>query len=383
MATATDPRERPPASDLRRSHFLAGLLGALVVALPLLGLALGGALHTGSGDSGSGAAAAGSPVAAAARAPEPAPAAAAAPARSATDVSALYERVSPGVVSVEVTTAEGGGTGSGFVLDRDGYILTNDHVVDGAQTVRVRFADSGAGGVTARVVGVDPSTDLALLKIDPAGRKLTPLTLGSSKGLKVGQPAIAIGSPFRLEGTLTTGVISALGRSIQAPNDFSIDNVVQTDAAINPGNSGGPLLDATGKVVGINAQIATSSQSSSGVGFAIPIDTAKGVLTQLKTGREIKRGYLGIQTADAATGTGAVIASVVPGGPAAHSGLRAGDRIVSIGDSPVAQADDVAAAIAAVKPGREVKLTVQRSGGGRRTVAVTLGARPAQAGSPG
>ncbi len=374
MATAP-PTRAPRTSDLRRSHFFAGLLGALVIALPIFGLAIGGAFTTSSDTSGAGAAAAGGPAAAAA----PSSAPAAAPARSATDVSALYERVSPGVVSVEVTTAGGGGTGSGFVLDREGYILTNDHVVDGAQSVRVRFADSGAGGVTARVAGVDPSTDLALLKIDAGDRKLTPLALGSSKDLKVGQPAIAIGSPFRLEGTLTTGVISALGRSIEAPNNFSIDNVVQTDAAINPGNSGGPLLDASGKVVGINAQIATSTQSNSGVGFAIPIDTAKQVLAQLKTGQAIKRAYLGIETSDPDTGSGAVVAGVVPGGPADAAGLQAGDRVLSIDGKAVSKSGDVAAAVAGLKPGRDVKLALRR-GDGERSLTITLGTRPARAG---
>jgi putative serine protease PepD len=369
MATNAPTRPSAPKGDSRRSHFLAGLLGALVVALPILGLAIGGAFTT---SSGAGAAAAGPSVAAAARAP------AAAPARSATDVSDLYERVSPGVVSIEVTTAGGGGTGSGFVLDRDGYILTNDHVVDGAQTVRVHFADSGAGGVAARVTGVDPSTDLALLKIDAGDRTLTPLALGSSKDLKVGQPAIAIGSPFRLEGTLTTGVISALGRSITAPNNFSIDNVVQTDAAINPGNSGGPLLDANGRVVGINAQIATNTQSNSGVGFAIPIDTAKQVLAQLKTGREIKRGYLGIQTGDAETGTGAIVGPVVPGGPADQAGLRSGDRVVAVGKHPVSAAADVAAAVASLKPGDRVSIAVRRAGTERK-LTVKLGERPNRA----
>ena len=367
MATATSAREPSRASDLSRSHFLAGLLGALVVALPILGLAIGGAFSSTKTVTTS----------------ESAPAAtalpsnvAAAPARSATDVAALYERVSPGVVQIEVQTGEGGGTGSGFVLDRDGYILTNDHVVDGAQSVQVRLGEGAPIG--ARVVGVDPSTDLALVKIDPAGHKLTPLALGSSKGLKVGQPAIAIGSPFRLEGTLTTGVVSALGRSIQAPNNFSIDNVIQTDAAINPGNSGGPLLDASGKVIGINAQIATSTQSNSGVGFAIPIDTAKQVLPQLKTGREIKRGYLGISTGDPGTGTGAIVGGVVPGGPADAAGLKQGDRIVAIGDDPVSQADNVASAIADMRPGREVKVTVKR-GSDERSLTVKLGTRPSQA----
>jgi len=354
------------APSSHRSNFLAALLGALVVALPIAGLAIGGAF---SSDSTTDATTAAEPVAAPA-------APAAAPARSATDVSALYERVSPGVVSVEVTSAEGAGTGSGFVLDRDGYILTNDHVVDGAQTVRVRF--STGAPVTAKVTGVDRSTDLALLKIDAGDRRLTPLALGSSKQLKVGQPAIAIGSPFRLEGTLTTGVISALGRSIKAPNDFSIDDVVQTDAAINPGNSGGPLLDASGRVVGINAQIATSTQANSGVGFAIPIDTAKSVLAQLKRGEQIERAYLGGQTGDAPTGVGAVVSGVVAGGPADDAGLREGDRLVSVGERTVTASDDVAAAISKLQPGDKVKIAVRR-GDGERTLTAALGTRPAQA----
>ena len=274
------------SADHRRSNFLAALLGALVVALPLAGLAIGGAFDSDD------------PVATAPQATATAPAAeTVAPARSATDVSALYERVSPGVVSVETRTGLGGGSGSGFVLDEEGYILTNEHVVDEARSVRVRF-EAGAP-VTARVVGADASSDLALLKIDPAAHKLKPLALGSSKGLKVGRPAIAIGSPYRLAGTLTTGVISALGRSITAPNNFPIDNAIQTDAAINPGNSGGPLLDGGGRVIGVNAQIATSTGANDGVGFAIPIDTAKQVIPELKAGREITRPYLGISTSDA------------------------------------------------------------------------------------
>jgi putative serine protease PepD len=355
----------------RRTHFLAGLLGALVIALPLMGLAIGGAFQTSGNNSAAG---------------TPAPVAptvttstgnVTAPARNVTDVSDLYSRVSPGVVSIDVTSAEGSGTGSGFVLDRNGYILTNDHVVDGAQTVSVHFGEGA--GINAQVIGADPSTDLALVKIDPAGRKLTPVVLGDSKGLKVGQPAIAIGSPFRLEGTLTTGVISALGRSIQSPNGFSIDNVIQTDAAINPGNSGGPLLDASGKVVGINAQIATSTQSNSGVGFAIPIDTAKTVLPQLKSGQTIKRAYLGVDTGPAVTGTGAVVGSVLPGGPADDAGLRAGDRILSVGGTKVSSPDDVASAVLKAKPGDEIKVGVQRSGDAQ-TLTVKLGTRPSQIG---
>jgi putative serine protease PepD len=355
--------------DRRRSNFLAALFGALVVALPLGGLALGGAF-----DSTTKTVTVAQAPAATVETTAPV-----APARSATDVSALYERVSPGVVSVEITSGTGSGTGSGFVLDGNGYILTNDHVVLGADSVRVRFPEGAPIG--AKVVGSDESTDLALLKIDPSAHPLTPLTLGSSKSLKVGQSAIAIGSPYRLQGTLTTGVISALGRSITAPNNFPIDNVVQTDAAINPGNSGGPLLDASGRVVGVNAQIATNTGSNDGVGFAIPIDTAKQVVPQLKAGKKITRPYLGVSTSDPVTGTGAVVERVVAGGPADRAGLRLGDRILAVGGNSISASADVASAVVAAKPGDDVKIKLRRSGS-ERTVTVKLGTRPAVA-SPG
>jgi S1-C subfamily serine protease len=353
------------SSEGRRSNFLAALFGALVVALPLGGLAIGGAFDSGNSVA----------LAPAVTTPTPATTTPVAAARSATDVSALYERVSPGVVSVETRSGLGGATGSGFVLDGDGYILTNDHVVDGANSVRVRFQEGSP--LSARVVGTDPSTDLALLKVASGSgdRRLTPLALGSSNALKVGQPAVAIGSPYGLQGTLTTGVISALGRSITAPNNFPIDNVVQTDAAINPGNSGGPLLDASGRVVGVNAQIATNTGANDGVGFAIPIDTAKQVLPQLKTGREIKRAYLGVSTGDAETGTGAVVGNVVAGGPADDAGLRKGDRIVAIGNRTISKSSDVVSAIISRRPGDKVAVRVRR-GGSERTLTVKLGTRP-------
>ncbi len=349
-------------ADRRHSNFVAAMLGALAVAIPFGGLALAGVFDPQDDPQ---------PAATTATTTAPAPATSA---RSATDVSALYARVSPGVVSVETLTGTGGGTGSGFVLDDDGYILTNEHVVEGARSVRVRFTEGAP--VSARVVGADASSDLALLKIDPAGRDLTPLPLGSSKTLKVGQPAIAIGSPYRLEGTLTTGVISAIGRSIQSPNNFTIDGAVQTDAAINPGNSGGPLLDGSGRVIGINAQIASSSGANDGVGFAIAIDTAKEILPALKSGREIKRPFLGVSTGDARTGTGAVVASVVPGGPAADAGLQPGDRIVAIGGRRVTQSTDVSTAVTARKPGERIDVRISR-GGDERSLRVTLGTRPA------
>ncbi|MGH2942728.1 MAG: S1C family serine protease, partial [Solirubrobacteraceae bacterium] len=264
----------------------------------------------------------------------------------------------------------------GFVLDEDGYIVTNEHVVDGAARVRVRFPEGAP--VTARVVGSDTSSDLALLKIDGDSRALTPLALGSSKALKVGQPAIAIGSPYRLQGTLTTGVVSAIGRSIQSPNRFTIDGVVQTDAAINPGNSGGPLLDGAGRVIGVNAQIESNTGANDGVGFAIPIDTVKRLLPALKDGREIERPYLGVSTSDALTGTGAVVRGVIPGAPADDAGLRVGDRIVAIGGREVTRSTDVSSLIGAREPGAKVDVRIRR-GGAERTVRVTLGTRPDRA----
>jgi putative serine protease PepD len=194
----------------------------------------------------------------------------------------VYAGAKDSVAYISATQAQGQATGSGFVVSSDGKIVTNEHVVDGASRVTVRFGEHGKA-LPARVVGEDPSDDLAVLDVaDSAVAKITPLTLGSSSGLRVGQSAIAIGSPFGLSGTLTSGVVSALGRDIQSPNGHTISGVVQTDAAINPGNSGGPLLDASGQVIGINSQIATESGSNSGVGFAIPIDTVRRVLTNLE-----------------------------------------------------------------------------------------------------
>ncbi len=354
--------------DRHRSSFLAALLGALAVAIPFGALAIGGVF-----DSSQPAPSANAPAQSPGASSGDAAAEGSASPRTATDVSALYERVSPGVVSVETRTAGGGGTGSGFVLDEEGYILTNEHVVDGATSVRVRFTDGDP--VTARVVGGDTSSDLALLKVDPSASKLTPLPLGSSKDLKVGQPVIAIGSPYGLAGTLTTGVISAIGRSIQSPNRFTIDGVVQTDAAINPGNSGGPLLDADGRVIGINAQIASSSGANDGVGFAIAIDTAKELLPALKAGKTIKRPFLGVSTGNAPTGSGALVAQVVPDGPAAKAGIRKGDRIVAVGGKKVTQSTDVAPLVTSREPGEKVEITISRAGSERKVTA-TLGTRP-------
>lgn len=204
-------------------------------------------------------------------------------------VTDVYERDAAGVVLVEARIGEGGprglggvSTGSGFVLDREGFLLTNAHVVQDSEDVRVRFQEDGQG-VDAELVGADASTDLALLKVDPDEAKLRPLELGDSRAVRVGQRAIAFGNPFSVGRTLTTGIVSAVGREIQAPNGATIEGAIQTDASLNPGNSGGPLVDARGRVIGINSQIASGGgNSSAGVGFAIPIDTAKAAMARLR-----------------------------------------------------------------------------------------------------
>jgi S1-C subfamily serine protease len=327
----------------------------------------------------------------------------------------IYKRDAPGVVFVRSQIVQrtqspfdfglpqeqqGEATGSGFVVDQAGTILTNAHVVNGATKVTVQFQNKQS--VDAKVLGKDESTDLALLKVNPAGLKLTPLTLGSSKGVQVGDPAIAIGNPFGLERTLTTGVISAVQRTIQAPNNFQIDDVLQTDAPINPGNSGGPLIDATGKVIGINSQIATggsASQGSVGIGFAVPIDTAKQIIPDLKQSGRVDRGYLGIVSAtvdktlkdlNLPVDHGALVQSVAPGGPAAKAGIRAGDLPATLDNHPIQLGgdiitkiagkeirtkDDLQAAVADRKSGDTVKVTLLRASK-VKTVEVTLGERP-------
>jgi S1-C subfamily serine protease len=310
----------------------------------------------------------------------------------ASDVADIYSRVSDGVVFVQANSGRGqlpfpgGGqaaSGSGFVIDDQGHIVTNDHVVEGASQYRVRFGENG-DPVVAKLLGTDPSSDLALLKVDPkdVGEALHPLQLGSSEQLRPGDPAIAIGSPFGLEGTVTSGIVSALGRTIQAPNNFSISGAVQTDAAINPGNSGGPLLNDRGQVIGVNSQIQTNGNSdqNSGVGFAVPVDAVKRAIPLLEQGKDVPHAYLGVSTATASQG-GAAVGNVVSGGPAAKSGLRDGDRIVEIAGTPVREPDDVAAAVNARRPGEKVRVIVVRNGE-RRTLTVTLGTQPDKVNNP-
>ncbi len=310
---------------------------------------------------------------------QPSPAAASsASAAATTSVAGIYERISPGVVFIAATSAQGQGSGSGFVVGTDGSIVTNDHVVEGAERVTVRFTENG-DPLPAEVIGTDPSTDIALLDVDESKVEggVEPLELASSSELRPGQPAIAIGSPFGLQGTVTSGIVSALNREIQAPNGFSISGVIQTDAAINPGNSGGPLLDGEGRAIGVNSQIATNGGgSNSGVGFAVPIDTVKDVIPQLKRDGEIDRAFLGVSSSEAPPRDGALVREVT-GEPAQRAGLRPGDLITSFDGRTIASPSDLGQAVLTRKSGDTVEGVVQRNGS-RETLDVTLGTRPDQ-----
>jgi S1-C subfamily serine protease len=325
-------------------------------------------------------------------------------------VREVYTRDVRGVVSVDVaaTSDTGPAGGSGFVVDEAGHIVTNQHVVEGAEEISVRFAD----GVRrdAEVVGEDPSTDVALIQVDAPKEALRPLTLGDSNSVGVGEPVIAMGNPLNVGISVTTGIVSGLGRPIQAPNDYTIDDAVQTDAAINPGNSGGPLLDSRGTVIGVNAQIASESGGFEGIGFAVPINTVKGVIRQLITEGEVVHGYigvsmypLGIDELSAYTGlsekaldeqyglptNGAIVSEVTPDGPAEKAGIRGGiereiegirvptgDVITGIEGNPVSSSEDVIEVVNSARPGERLLMTVVTPGEMERRVKVTVGTRP-------
>ena len=303
----------------------------------------------------------------------------------------IYERDAPGVVFIraevvrqaapsifdlEPQVERGESTGTGFVISGDGEILTNAHVVQDARRVQVQFA--GEEVREAEIVGRDVSTDLALLRVEAGDTRLRPLALGSSSDVKVGDPTVAIGNPFGLERTLTTGVVSALQRRIQAPDGFEIEDVIQTDAALNPGNSGGPLIDAAGRVIGVNSAIRTGGDGTAGggnvgIGFAVPIDTAKRIVPQLRDEGRVDRPYLGVETA--LTDRGALVQSLVPGGPADAAGIVPGDLILEVDGREIATADDLGDAIAGSEVGEAVAVRVER-GGAEETVEVELGRRP-------
>ncbi|HUK32242.1 MAG TPA: trypsin-like peptidase domain-containing protein [Candidatus Acidoferrum sp.] len=280
----------------------------------------------------------------------------------------IYRQASPGVANINTQTVENDmfmrpiameGAGSGFVIDARGYLLTNYHVVENADTIEVTLGDKSQ--FSAKMVGYDPRNDVALLKIDPKGKSLTALTLADSSNLLVGQSVLAIGNPFRFSSTLTTGVISALGRTVQTSNTTFIDEAIQTDAAINQGNSGGPLLNSHGEVIGINSAIYTPSGTTAGIGFAIPIDTAKAIAHDLMTDGVVHRAYIGLSplelwpdladALDLPVKEGLLVLSVDQGGPAARAGLHGGNRNVILGMQRLTIGGDVIVSM----DGRDVK----------------------------
>jgi S1-C subfamily serine protease len=291
-----------------------------------------------------------------------------------TVAATVYADASPAVVSIKSS----GGEGTGFLIASDGKLVTNAHVVGNDQRVVVRFGAKGTS-LDAAVVGVDPSSDLAVLSIDPGSvpQGVQPLQFADSRNVQIGDPAIAIGNPFGLDRTATEGIVSGLGRHIQAPNGFGIDSVIQTDAPINPGNSGGPLLDTSAHVIGVNSQIATAGSSGNvGIGFAVPANTVRQVVPRLEKGETVQHAFLGVSTdAGSPFSNGASVASVVPGGPADRAGIQPGDVIVRVGDSQISGSGDVSAAIAGLQPGQSVPVEVQR-GGNSVTVKVKLGVQP-------
>src|SRR3954468_9745365 len=283
-------------------------------------------------------------------------------------VNQIYRRTKQSVVEIRT----GDGEGTGFVLDGKGDIVTNQHVVAGSSTVQVLFADGRRA--TGRVLGTDASSDVAVVRVDVPASALKPLTFADSSQVQVGDAVVAIGSPYGLAGTVTTGIVSALDRTITSPSNYSITGALQTGAAINPGNSGGPLLDTAGRVIGINAQIESSSNGNTGVGFALDGNTVRKVAEQLVAGKTVPHAYLGVELGDADSG-GAQVGTVRAGGPADDAALRGGDVIVAIDGKSVAPGDDAVGAVDAASPGDRLTLTIER-GGARRTVEVTLGTRP-------
>jgi S1-C subfamily serine protease len=325
-------------------------------------------------------------------------------------VQEIYRHAGPGVLQVTSTSVDSSdpffgpqarvSLGSGFVIDKDGYIVTNYHVIESARQIEVNF--SGDDRVQATIVGVDPSTDLALLKINAQARALTPLPLGDSDAVRVGDAVVAIGNPFGLERTVTAGIVSALQREITAPNGYTIDKVIQTDAPINQGNSGGPLLNAQGEVIGVNSQIEPGDTGTGnlGIGFAVPSATLREVVSQIRERGKVEHAYLGVitqpidevlaRTYRLPVERGVIVAEVVPGSPADEAGLKDGDRQVIFGGTSyvlggdivtaadgeqVASPDDLRRLIAEKDPGDAMTLDIRR-GESKRTVSVTLGRRP-------
>jgi S1-C subfamily serine protease len=323
-------------------------------------------------------------------------------------IAEIYRQSGRGVVQVIATQVssdnpffgaqESSASGSGFVIDNAGHIITNYHVIEGARKVEVNF--SGEDRMDAKVIGSDPSTDIAVLEIDAQARALRSLPLGDSDSVNVGDAVIAIGNPFSLERTVTAGIVSALQRRITAPDGFAIDEVIQTDAAINHGNSGGPLLNANGEVIGVNAQIETETGGNVGIGFAIPINTVKEVVSQLIEEGKVEHAYLGVEMAtidenlaenfNLPVDQGALVQRVHDDSPAERAGLQGGDRnvvvdgesyllggdiIVKADGQDVASSNDLGKIVASKEPGDQLELEIRRDGE-TQTITVTLASRP-------
>ena len=399
-----------------RSSFGSALLGGAIVAVVAVIVIAAGLVK--SGDNGTT-----TTVQTSLAAPAAATTSGSGEEGAANTVSEIYKTDGDGVAFIESTlepesTEEsfnpfgepgeeesGGGTatGSGMVIDGEGHILTNNHVIEGASHIAVKLGESDHE-YTAEVVGTDPASDLALLKVDAPSKELDPLKLGDSSKVEVGDPVVAIGNPFGLDRTVTSGIVSALQRQIEAPNGFSISNVIQTDAAINPGNSGGPLINAAGEVIGINSQIETGGSGSAGnvgIGFSIPINTAKEEISQLETKGEVEHAYIGIEGGtilpqfvkafNLPVKEGVLVATVVPNGPADKAGIEGGDTtatvegaevrlggdiITEINGKKIAGMEEVVAMINEDEAGEEIELTIVRDGKTKHA-NVTLGKRPA------
>ena len=397
------PEPKSPSSKLRSPFFSALLGGAVVAVIGLIAIAAG-VVESDGGTTTTVAAPLTAPVDAKGE-------------EDSSLVNQIYKADGDGVAFIEAEIEsqapesfspfgepqpEGGGsaTGSGFVIDEEGHVITNNHVVDGASAVSVKLGDSETS-YDAEVVGTDPATDIALLKVDAPADAFHPLRLGRSADLEVGDPVVAIGNPFGLDRTVTSGIVSALQRDIQAPNGFSISHVIQTDAAINPGNSGGPLINAEGAVIGINAQIATGGGGGNvGIGFAIPIDTLRANLEQLKETGEVEHAFIGIsggtvtpelaKALNLPVSQGVIVQTVVKDGPADKAGLQAGstsatidgeevrlggDIITEVDGEKVKSMDEMIELIQESKPGDELTLTILR-GDQEKSVDVTLGTQP-------